>query len=135
MGAMRKACAEVLSQPQSDHSPDQDALRHQGLACLMLGQFEAAVDALRQALELNKVDAKARLYLAVGLLPLNEMSEAKSQLKTAIEQIQYKEDYAVAIEEAETLARQVPEVAGANDVVQILREASNTAFSRVVAQE
>jgi tetratricopeptide (TPR) repeat protein len=133
--AMRKACAEVLSQLQSGHSPGHDASRHQGLACLMLGQYQAAVDTLRQALELNEADAKARLYLAVGLLPLNDISGAQSQLKKAIEQIQYKEDYDVAIEEAETLATQVPEVAGANDVVQTLREASNKAFSRVVAQE
>ena len=132
--AMRKSCAEVLSQLQSDHSPDQNARRHQGLACLMLGQYEEAVDALRHALELNAADAKARLYLAVGLLTLNDISGAHSQLKKAIEQIQYKEDYDVAIEEAETLATKVPEVAGANDVVQTLREASNKAPSREIAQ-
>lgn len=130
--AMRKACAEVLSQLQSDHSPDQDALRHRGLASLMLGQYEAAVDALRQALQSNEADARARLYLAVALLALNEVSEAQSQLKKAIEQARYKEDYDVAIEEAETLATQVPQVAGAKYAVQTLREAANKTVSRVV---
>jgi len=130
--AMRNACEEVLSQLQSDSSPDQDALRHRGLAFLMLGQYQAAVDALRQALQSNEADARARLYLALALLTLNEVSEAQPQLKKAIEQTRYKEDFNVAIEEAETLATQIPEVPGAKDAVQTLREAANKAVTRVV---
>jgi tetratricopeptide (TPR) repeat protein len=131
---MKRACAEVLSQLQSNHSQDQNALRHEGLARLMLGQYEAATDALRKALESNEADTKARLYLAVSLLPLNEAEEAQLHLKKAIQHIKLREDYDVAIAEAEALVTRVPEVAGAKNLLQELREASDKAVSSVATQ-
>jgi tetratricopeptide (TPR) repeat protein len=121
--AMREACAEVVSLTQGSPSPDHTALRRQGLAYLMREEYAEADHALRRALEANPADNKARLYLAVNLLPQGDPVEAQSQLKQAIEQTQYKADYDYAIEEAESLAERVPEVAGVPEMLRALREA------------
>ena len=126
--AMGSLCAEVASLVKNNQLSGHNATRQLGLAHLMRGESGEAAQALRQALEVEPDDVKARLYLAVNSLLQGDRAQAQSELKQANEQAQHQDDYKYAIEEAEVLAARVPEVAGASEMVTALREASqNTA--------
>jgi tetratricopeptide (TPR) repeat protein len=132
--AMKESCAKVMSLTESLDSPDYDNIRLQGFADFMLGNYEKAVQSFRKALTETPADSKARLYLALTLLPLGDQAQAQSQLKEALEQAKSKDDYVYAIEEATVLSNQTPEVPGAKEMLQALREASDKAAGNVAVK-
>jgi tetratricopeptide (TPR) repeat protein len=132
--AMKGLCAKTISLTKSLESPDYDNIRHQGLADFMLGNYEKAAQSFRKALTETPADAKARLYLALALLPLGDDAQAQSQLTEAIAQAKSKDDYIYAIEEANVLSNQTPEVPGAKAMLQALREASDKVVDNVAVQ-
>ena len=124
---MLDACANVVSVVSSAESPDFKALRQQGLAHFMAGEYEEAAQSLNRALEANPQDAQARFYLALNLFCLGHYEPAQDELRQGIDLAPYKSFYKYAIEEAEILADQVPEVPGAQEMLQQLIEARDNA--------
>ena len=124
---MREACANVVSLVSRSKSPDSNAIRQQGLAHLMAGEYEEAAQSLNRALAANPQDPQARFYLALNLLCQGKYEQAQEQLQQGIDLASYKSYYQYAIEEAEILAAYVPEVTGAKEMLQKLIEARENA--------
>ncbi|MGK7926259.1 MAG: tetratricopeptide repeat protein [Spirulina sp.] len=123
---MQEACAHVISLVQGAESPDYNALRQQGLAYFMQGNHTEAELALNKALEANPADARARFYLALDLLCLEQPDRAEELLQQGIESALNESYYESAIREAKVLADQRPEVPGAKKMLQTLIETSNS---------
>ena len=124
---MLKACANVVSLVSRTESPDFNAIRQQGLAHFIAGEYEEAAQSLNRALEANPQDPQARFYFALNLLCQGQSDQAQEELQQGINLAPYKSYYKYAIEEAKVLAARTPEVPGAKEMLQALIEARDNA--------
>lgn len=118
--AAASACDLAITLVNALPEPDSNMIRRQGLAYLKCGAYSQAIDVLRQSLVKNPNDVQARLYLAVALLGAGKPAEAQTELDIGIEHAQGRDVFHFPLEEARALARQLPDIQGAGNVVEQL---------------
>ncbi len=87
----------------------------------MQGKYDDATKPLQLCLELHPDDVRARLYLALNLLCQGNRSEAFQQLDRGLSNVEDRSVIGSALREAEVLAARTPEVSGAKDMLEKIK--------------